>query len=460
MNINNIFSNINHQKSQLNSTEGLPFKNVLSSESIANSIGNFNYRERLYTPDITLWGLLSQVLNDDQSCQAAVSRVITHLISQGKAVPSANTAAYSKARSRLPEEVLSNLTRESAKKLEEQVPANWFWKNRSVKFIDGSTLSMADTKANQATYPQSKIQKQGIGFPMARILAVISFATGAVLDLAIAPYSGKGTGETSLLRQLMHNFDADDVMLGDGCFASFFLMATLIQNKVEGVFPVTGGRNYNFKKGKHLGKKDHIIEWKKPQRPKWMDKETYSMFPESILVREVAIQSTYKGFRSQSRVMVTTFLDPKEVSKYDLEVLYPHRWHVELDLRSIKDTMRMSILRGKTPSIVKKEIWAHILAYNLIRKIMAQAGSVHDKKPRELSFKLALRLIEAFRQSGMLLENSNSYTLLLKAIASKTVGKRPGRQEPRRVKRRRQVYALLVKPRNYYHQEFKRNAIS
>lgn len=463
MNINNIFSNTNHPKSivnQIKSAQGLPFQDILSSESIVNNIKGMCYRERIYTPDIILWVFLSQVLSDDKSCQAAVMRVVAHFISQHKQPPSSNTAAYTKARSRFPEKILSNLTRESAKQMEEQVQPNWLWKNRHIKLVDGSTLSMADTPENQAAFPQSKIQKPGIGFPMARILAVISYTTGAILDLAIAPYAGKGTGETSLLRQVMGNFNPGDVVLGDGCYASFFLMATLIKNKVDGVFPILGGRNYNFRLGKRLGKKDHLVKLNKPQKPKWMSRETYSRFPESIIIREVAIQSVKKGFRSRSRILVTTFLDPKQITKDDLEKLYPCRWHIELDLRAIKDTMHMGILRGKTPAIVKKEIWAHALAYNLIRKIMAQAACVHHKNPRELSFKLALRSIETFRLLGILSEESSSYQLLLKTLSSRRIGNRTGRQEPRRVKRRRQVYKLLVKPRKTYHQELIQNAIS
>ena len=139
------------------------------------------------------------------------------------------------------------------------------------------------------------------------------------------------------------------------------------------------------------------------------------------------------------------------MSNVDLTVLYSCRWFVELDLRSIKDVMRMNILRGKTPQMVRKEIWAHVLAYNLIRKIMAQAASAHHKKPRELSFKLAVQITSAFRQFGIYAEQKDNYMKLLKAIAYKTVGNRPDRHEPKRVKRRQKPYDLLLEPRSFYH---------
>ena len=176
---------------------------MLSEETINKGIEDLEYRNRIYSPEITLWTFLSQVLDDDQSMQAAVARVIAFYVSQGRSAPSANTSAYSQARTRLPEEFLKDLTRESAKLLEKDVPWDWRWKNRPIKLIDGSTVSMPDTEENQLTYPQQSAQKPGIGFPIARILAIISYATGAVLDLAIGPFAGKGSGEHALLRQIL-----------------------------------------------------------------------------------------------------------------------------------------------------------------------------------------------------------------------------------------------------------------
>lgn len=213
---------------------------------------------------------------------------------------------------------------------------------------------MPDTSDNQAAYPQSKCQKTGLGFPMARILGILSYATGTVLDIGVAACYGKGTGELSLLRQLMHVFNPGDVVIGDAAYTSFFLIALFIHLKVDVIFPFHNSRNCDFRGGQKLGKKDHLVKWRKPQRPKWMDQETYDTFPNEITVRETKVQSERKGFKSKSRIIVTTFLDTKSVLKQDLKMLYEYRWHVELDLRSIKDTMRMGILRGKTPSMVHK----------------------------------------------------------------------------------------------------------
>lgn len=283
---------------------------------------------------------------------------------------------------------------------------------------------------------------------------MVSLASGAVLDLAIGPYSGKGTGEHGLLRQLMHNFNRGDVILGDCYYASFFLMAELMKLGVDAVFPIHSARDCDFRRGRQLGKKDHLVEWKKPAKPAWMDEETYHSYSATITVREVSVSHQQKGGRSTSRVLATTFIDASEVSKEEMSSLYNCRWFVEINLRAIKGTMRMDILRSKTPEMVRKEIWAHLLAYNLIRKIMAQAAVLYNRTPSELSFKLAMQTISAFRQAGILSENNIAvYNELLKAIGYKKVGNRPGRSEPRKVKRRSKSFSLLQKPRASYHQK-------
>lgn len=452
MYINSIDSNVSHAKSvikKLRTSSELPFIDILSEDVISKYIEDIKYRNRIFSPDMTIFAFLSQVITEDQSCQKALAQVMAHQARQGKEMPSANTAAYCKARVRLPEEVLSGLAKECAERLESQAKPKWLWRNRHIKLIDGSTVSMPDTSANQVVYPQPDSQRPGIGFPIARIVAVISLAVGAVLDIAVGSYAGKGTGEHALLRQLIHNFNPGDVVLGDRHYDSFFLIALLMKAEVDIAFPINSSRKYDFRKGEKLGKKDHLVQWKKPARPEWMDEKTHRDFPDYITMREVTINSNRAGFRSMSRVMVTTFLDPTCVSKKDLGELYDYRWIVEINLRYIKETMCMDILRGKTPKMVHKEIWAHLLAYNLIRKIMAQSADRYDKRPQELSFKLALQMIFAFRQAGIFSEqNGVLYHQLLKAIACKTIGNRAGRIEPRAVKRRPKAFPKLQMARH------------
>lgn len=279
-------------------------------------------------------------------------------------------------------------------------------------------------------------------------------ATGAVLDLAIAPWSGKGTGEHALLREIVSIFQRGDIVLGDAYYASFFLIALLMRMGVDVVFAAHGSRERDFRRGIRLSKGDHLIQWKKPVRPKWMSVEDYKGFPEAIEVRETRVILERPGQKSKSMVLVSTLRDRKTVTVSDLAALYGCRWFIEVDFRSIKSIMRMDILRCKTPERVRKEIWAHLLAYNLVRKEMLEAAIRHRRRPRDMSFKLALQMMGAFLQAGVLLsENTKAYSQFQWAIISKKIGVQKRPSEPRRVKRRPKAFARLQKPRHLYRQE-------
>ena len=434
------------------SSEGLPFQSALSKAEIVHVISEIDYRERynFYPPEIVVWLFLSQKL-ENQTMDIAVATLIAYRTSQGKETPSSSTSAYSQALSKLPEALLSTLARSGAKNLEKEVPAPWLFQDRPLKLIDGTTVSMPDTPENQETYPQPDTQKKGIGFPIARMVTVSSFASGMVLDLALGAYAGKLTGEHALLRQLLHNFKKDDIVIADSYYASFFLCAFFMTIGVDFIFPMHAARNYDFRTGERLGKKDHRVEWDKPAKPAWMTQEEYDSYPKKILVRELQIEKKRNGYRTEKMILVTSFLDNKQINKNTLALLYSCRWFVELDLRSIKQTMNMDILKGKTPTMVRKEIWCCILAYNLIRKTMAQAAIVYGKNPRELSFTHAINLIHSFQNKMIFSEkNGFAYKILLQKIAQIKVGNRPDRREPRVIKRRPKAFPRMQKPRHQY----------
>ena len=283
------------------------------------------------------------------------------------------------------------------------------------------------------------------------MVGVFSLSTGALLDLAIAPWSGKGTGEHALLRQLLQVFKSGDIMIADRYYASYFLIATLMQMGVDVVTPQHASRESNFMKGKKFSNGDHLAEWKKPGKPDWMTEEEYARLPPKIIVRETRVTLRNPGFRDKTMVLVTTLLDATDVTAEDICQLYTFRWFVELDLRSVKEVMRMGILRGKTPEMLRKEIWAHVLAYNLVRKMMLQAAIFFHQNPRTMSFKLVLQLISAFRQAGLLSEcKQEVYTAFLKALASKKTGKQKRQSQPRVVKRRPKAFPRMQKPRAQY----------
>jgi hypothetical protein len=313
---------------------------------------------------------------------------------------------------------------------------------------------MPDTPENQKAYPQVYNQKPGLGFPIARLGAVISLACGAVVNLGFCQYAGKGQGEVSLLRRLWDVLRPGDVLLGDRLMANWASIVLLGERGVDMVSRLNKAhRTADFRRGKRLGPQDHVVQWRKPTSIRSLNREAYHALPEFIIVRETRIPVLQPGFRTRSIVVVTTLLDPKQTTKEDLATLYRARWHNELDLRSIKSAMQMRELRCKTPELVHKEVWTHILAYNLIRTVMAQAAARHSVAPRSISFKGAMQTLEAFQpllDFGAAQDAADPLRLyydLLAAIATHRVGDRPDRYEPRVKKRRRNHYGSLTKPR-------------
>jgi hypothetical protein len=443
---------IRDQINLLRARSDLAFCDLLDAKLVGEIVEEegYRYRDRVYTPLVTLWTFLNQVLSLDHCCVKAVACLIAHRTARGQKPCSAETSSYCKARQRLPLGVIARLVRRIASNVGRHIPAAWLWKGREVLLVDGTTVSMPDTPENQRVFPQPRTQATGLGFPIARVVAIISLATGVIRDLAVGPYKGKETGETALLRELLGRFKGGEILLGDRYFASYFGIALLTQIGVDGLFRMHQLRKYDFRRGKRLGISDHIVCWVKPARPSWMAPELYERIPETLQIRELRITVDQPGFRVDELVVVTTLLDPLEYSTEDLAKLYFQRWNIELDLRSIKCMMRMDVLRCRTPEMVVKEIWVHSLAYNLIRGVMAAAAAAHEKEPRQISFAGALQTIEAFRGPlGMAPPETRRMLVdvMLRAIANHEVGYRPGRVEPRAIKRRPKSQDLLNEPR-------------
>jgi hypothetical protein len=320
--------------------------------------------------------------------------------------------------------------------------------------FDGTTVSMPDTPENQAAYPQVYNQKPGLGFPIARIGVITSLACGAVLNLGFCRYAGKGQGEVSLLRRLWDVLRRGDVLLADSLLSNWTGIVLLQERGVDLVSRLNKAhRKADFRRGIRLGDDDHIVRWRKPTSIRSVDRRTYNSLPEYVTIREARFRVEQRGFRTKAIVVVTTLLDPQETTKEDLATLYRARWNNELDLRSIKSTMKMDVLRCKTPELVRKEVWTHILAYNLIRTIIAQAAAKHGVEPRTISFKGALQTLEAFQplidfqgRRGASFRAA-LYQQLLDAVALHRVADRPDRFEPRKRKRPPVKFDQMTKPR-------------
>jgi hypothetical protein len=433
---------------QLTERKGLLFRDAFRNLGLSKLIQKHypEFRDRAFGPTTILFAFLSQMLSPDKSCAETVSRINADRAIQGLEPVSPDNSAYCKARLRMPEEFLHELTTDTSMAIEKEVPEEWLWKSRNIKLIDGSTVTMADTPENRAEYPQHGSQEDGVGFPITRMMAVFSLATGCILDLANGPYQGKGTGEHGLLRQLMHCFQPGDLVIGDAYFPSYFLIALFKLIGVDCLFASDGKRDMDFRTGERLGKNDHIVFWQKPQRPKWMSQEVYDQMPSSIQVRECKVTVDRPGFRSTSITLVTSLLDSHYAPKEELGWLYSQRWVAELNLEAIKTVLKMEHLRSKTPEMVRKEIWATLLAYNLIRKLIGEAAYKHSLIPREISFKGAVQNLNAFRPfwsiPGITADGKLFQTLLL-LISKRRVANRPGRLEPRAIKKRPRAFPRL-----------------
>jgi len=446
---------------------GLPFADVLDEAAIktAFDIDNSTFatdEDAVYTPAVTLWAFLSQVLFKDEqrSCVAAVARVIALRVALCGKPCSGNTGAYCRARSKLPENVVRRLAVQVAEGCEQLVDDEWRWRGRHVYLADGTTVTMPDTPENQAVYPQNPRQEKGLGFPIARMVVLISLATAMLTSLALAPYVGKQTGEPSLLREQLDSFREGDVVLFDRYYCSFFMLALLLERGVDVVARIHSRRKIDFRRGRRLGHGDHVVEWLRPERPDWMDEATYERMPATIEVREIQVNVSQPGFRVASFVAVTTLTDAEEFSREQIAELYRLRWTVELDIRAIKQTMGMDVLRCKTPAMVRKEVWTCLLAYNLIRRSLLQPAQAAGTSPRTLSFSAALQSTAAGWMMTVVGDDALLASLIdaaLAIMASHIVGNRPGRIEPRAVKRRKKV-KLLMKPRQQAREELRSRA--
>jgi hypothetical protein len=431
----------------------LYFAGLLSEDRINEAFGKARslWQGWIYTPAVTMWVFLSQCLSMDHSCREAVAGLLAWRLVRKLGRCSAQTGAYCTARDDVPEEACIQLMRETGRQVDEEAPPEWLWLGHRVLDVDGSTLTMPDTPANQAEYPQVSGQKPGCGFPIARILVVFSLAVGTVLDAAIGKYQGKQTGENSLFRTLYPMLEEGDVVLADRYFSGWFDIALLQQRGVQIVVRKHQQRATDFRTGRRLGSEDQLVCWPKPKRPEWMSQEEYAALPDSLTLREMRVHVEQKGFRTRELMVVTTLLDPEKYPAAELAKLYRRRWQAELKLRSLKIVLQMDHLRCKTPHRVRNEFYTHLVAYNLIRRVMAEAAFASGVEPWTVSFKGALQTLNRLLPLLITSVTTEDWcAALLDAIATHNVGNRPDRYEPRVKKRRPKKYKLMREPRANY----------
>ena len=445
---------------------GEVFEKFLPHSLLKPEISGAMSRRRLFSKENTFWAFFSQVLDADGGCKEVIRKLQSYASMKGVKVPSSSTAAYCAARKKLDGRMLGDILDHTAAKLEE-MPGGGLLNNRRIIVVDGTGISMPDTLANQEVWPQSSTQKPGCGFPMARICACFSLKSGALLSYAIG---NKKNHELPLFRQQWNTFKRGDILLGDKGFCSYFDAANLKERGIDSVVtlarraPVTSARSL-----KRLGPDDLLITW---QRPTYTPRLSYSIeewakLPEELILRQIKVTVKYPGFRTQKFYIVNTLLDAVQYPAEELAELYFKRWDVELFFRDIKTTMGMDILRCKTPEMIRKEIRMYFIAYNCIRRLMCEAAQEVNLKARVLSFKGS---VQALRNWAPHLNQANIsraerfrlISNLYEAMTNTAIIQRPGRSEPRCLKRRHKNYQLMtvprhemqeIKHRNRYHAE-------
>ena len=421
--------------------------------SISKRIWGGQNAKGSFPPSAIFLLFLFQVLNCGVSCREALRKFLAWLAVEKGKTASFNTAAYCKARAKLRVKDLEKISLTVANKILDGETRDDLWIGRRVKVIDGSGLSMPDTPQNRKKWPQSARSAPGCGFPVMRIVAVFSLSSGAL----IAPAKGAlFDHERTLFRRIWNSLQKGDVALADRGFCSLADFFLLKQKGVDSVMRKNQRRSVGVSIIKRLGKNDRLVWWHKTSaRPDWLSEDQWEKLPEKIVVREIKIIVNVKGFRSETIEIATTLTDPVKYPARAFAELYLRRWQAELYLRDIKITMGMDILTCKSPQMIEKELWIHIIAYNLIRAVMQQAANTHRLSCECLSFKGTLSTV---RQWAPVLsqfdmdENKRLelYKTMLFYIAYDTVPFRPNRSEPRAKKRRPKNYQLLNKPRKLF----------
>jgi hypothetical protein len=432
--------------------QGLPFAASRSRASMRAALDEHGvrFRDRLFNPIPTIWGFLRQVLSADPSCPDAVARLRAHRAhraASGREPGSPNTASYCDARARLPNAVRRTLAKETAQPLQQSLPPAWKWNGRNVFIADGSHVSMPDTPDNQAAYPQPVVPQEGIGFPLARVAVLLSVATAACHDPAMAPYAGKGTGETTLLRPMYDALSAGAVVVADARFDNYFRAGALRQRGIELVARVQAERGGS--RTVQSTPDGASIVWQRPNKPPGMKGAHYRTYPKSLTRRQVSVAARGTDNRAEQFKVITTILDGS-IGGGQIGARYERRWSGEVDSRSIKSTMKRDILRCKTPEMVHKEIGAHLRASNRLRTVRAVAARHSAVEPRAISFKGAKQTLMALApkvEAARPEQRVELVAALLKAVAYHRVGNRPGRWEPRARKRRPKPGQRLTQPR-------------
>jgi hypothetical protein len=401
---------------------------------------------------LVFWTFCWQIAQAGASCREAIRQAQALCLATGQPIPPDPTSPYSQARGALPLERLEQIHNAVVGEAEQAIGQGDLWQGHRVLVVDGTTVTAADTPANQKRFPQQSVQAPGCGMPILRIVALMSLATGMLMQWNVGPWR---SSELGLLQALWDLFKPGDVLLGDRGFSTWGLLAQCLQRDLHAVFRVRGKLRKDFRRGRRLSKDERRVTWSKPsQRPRTIGKGEWKKLPDQLTLRLVRCAMDIPGFRTRQVTLVTTLLDPDKYPPAALSRLYFRRWAMELTLRNLKTTLQMEHLSCKNPENLKREIHIHFLVHNLVRRLMLEAARRHQARLERISFAgslaVARRYGEALLQARSKKQRSALSAELLRVIAADLLPDRPGRREPRAVKRRPKPYPRLMRHRSRF----------
>ena len=416
-----------------------------------------NSRDRIYTQRRTFWCFLWQALNPGCACREVVRQLQALFQLLGAAGVSEEDGAYIRARKRLPVRAFKQALAATAQAAVKQSPSPDGLQGRRLKVVDGSTVTLPDTQANQKAYPQVDNQKAGCGFPLMRVVVLFCLASGAILAML---QGNLHTAELRLFHRLMAGLSRGDIVLGDCGFGNFVVMALLQALGVD--FIGRSARRVDGRRGRRLGNNDWLLVWAKGAKASaYLTAAEWAELPPQMTVRAVRGRVAVQGFRVREVTLVSTLLDARAYPAEELLRAYLRRWRLEMCLDDLKTTLGMEMLRCQRPAMVKKELLMHLIAHNLIRWTMGEAAREHEVELERISFKGTLDGLRQFSQAMSQARSAGQrrqlWALLLKTLAADQVPERPGRREPRAVKRKRNKYPRLNQPRRQFRDHPKRH---
>ena len=409
-------------------------------------------RHRLWNLRLVFWTFLWQVAQAGAPCREAIRQAQALCQASGRPCPPDTTSPYCQARAVLPLERLEQIHQALVSEAQAGIPSSDLWCGRRVLVVDGSTVTAPDTPQNQKAYPQQSVQRPGCGFPIIRIVALLSLATGLLVAWATGHWHQH---EVILLQTLWEHLRPEDVLLADRGFCNWALLAQCVQRDLQAVFRVKGSLRRDFRRGQRLSRDERLVRWHKPaERARTLSAQHWNRLPEVLTLRLVRCRLSLPGFRTRQVIVVTTLLDSRQFPPSKLAELYYRRWSMELTLRNLKTTLQMDQLSCKTPPNLEREIRMHFLVHNLVRRLMLEAVRRHRVPLERVSFAGSLatarRYGEALLQAAAAHRRRYLQEQLFRVLAQDLLPERPGRREPRAVKRRPKPYPRLMNHRHRF----------